>query len=446
MILFKQPRIYDTRSITVEPESITGLETYVGVPSEAVYIEVTTLNVLSEIAVDYSGAIEVALDEQFTEPATVLPRRYSGNLYVRLSGAEVGEVSEYISMTAYNLQPLTINVRGYVAGGLVAPVANEAKDVTPESFEASWSEVRYATWYLVDVATDVAFTNIVIENLEIDGVKTTIEGLDPAVSYYYRARASNSHGTSSNSNIITVMMPTDIVLATKLESAVDIWIGANEDITLNGIDGAEISTTISGIYGVTMLLRSGITHQIWVKGPEGGIIRVHSKAYVGSLQYMNANLRGDITGMPLTRIKLAGGSFEGDVTAPAEQGGKQFYRWEDNAGAMIQRDPTITIVLENAYDIKARYETAPMIIVEDGNGNEVSLDEFISTGGDPSESQSYFAGGLYLEDDLKIAPPAGFEVSLDEATWIGSTSELNILKVTANAQMTVVYVRYVGAE
>ncbi len=443
MILFKQPRIYDPRSITVEPVGITGLETYEGEPSEAVYIEVTTLNVLSKIAVDYSGAIEVALDDQFTEMATVLPRGYSGNLYVRLSGTFAGEISENITMTAYGHRPCIINVHGYVAGNLVAPIAKEATDVTPESFKASWNGVPYEAWYLVDVATDEAFTDIVIEGMKSFELSVAILGLNPAVSYYYRVRAANKYGTSGNSNIITVMMPADIVLEATIGDPVDIWIGANEDIILYGIDGAVISDDIGGIYEDKLLLGSGNIHRVWVQGTEGGIIRVHSKAFVGAIEYMGEGLvMKGITGMPLTRIRLAGGLLEGDVTAPAEQDGKHFYRWEDYTGGLIQHDPTITIAPDTLYDMKARYETAPMIILEDEGGNEVSLDEFFSTGGDPSESQSYYVGGLRLDADLVIEPPAGFEVSLNEEEWVANPNTIVISKATANAGLTQIYVRY----
>jgi hypothetical protein len=88
-----------------------------------------------------------------------------------------------------------------------APVATAATTITASGFAANWDASTGATDYSLDVATDDVFTNMVLgyNNLNVSNVLTyNVTGLTGNTPYYYRVRATNTGGTSANSNVINV--------------------------------------------------------------------------------------------------------------------------------------------------------------------------------------------------------------------------------------------------
>ena len=87
-----------------------------------------------------------------------------------------------------------------------APVAKAATGVTTNAFTANWNSSSGATGYLLDISTDSAFNNYVA-GFQNTGVGTLLSvyigGLSAGTTYYYRVRANNSNGTSSNSATIS---------------------------------------------------------------------------------------------------------------------------------------------------------------------------------------------------------------------------------------------------
>lgn len=87
-----------------------------------------------------------------------------------------------------------------------APTANAATSIMSTSFAANWTASAGATGYYLDVATDVGFTSFVsgYNNKSLGVVLTdNVTGLTCGTTYYYRVRATNSCGTSANSNTRT---------------------------------------------------------------------------------------------------------------------------------------------------------------------------------------------------------------------------------------------------
>ena len=83
-----------------------------------------------------------------------------------------------------------------------APTISSPSSITTTGFTANWAASSGATKYYLDVATDSGFTSLVsgFNNLDAGNVTSyAVTGLSPATTYYYRVRASNSAGTSSNS-------------------------------------------------------------------------------------------------------------------------------------------------------------------------------------------------------------------------------------------------------
>lgn len=89
------------------------------------------------------------------------------------------------------------------------PVASAGTLMTTTTFQANWSAATSATSYRLDVANDIGFTSILgsYNNLNIpSGTLQAVSGLTAGNTYYYRVRAVNASGTSSNSGTITVLL------------------------------------------------------------------------------------------------------------------------------------------------------------------------------------------------------------------------------------------------
>ena len=86
-----------------------------------------------------------------------------------------------------------------------APVAAAATGVTSTGFTANWtapSGTAAIAGYRLDVATDSGFTSFVAgyNDQSVSGTSMGVTGLSSNVPYYYRVRAVNAGGVSSNSN------------------------------------------------------------------------------------------------------------------------------------------------------------------------------------------------------------------------------------------------------
>ena len=92
-------------------------------------------------------------------------------------------------------------------GEPVAPVAINGSAKTGITFVANWLAVEGVTGYYLDVATDVDFTAFVagFNNKDVGKVLSyAVTGLVTGTDYFYRIRAYNEVGASSNSNTISL--------------------------------------------------------------------------------------------------------------------------------------------------------------------------------------------------------------------------------------------------
>ena len=103
-----------------------------------------------------------------------------------------------------------------------APVANAATGVTSNSFTANWSSASGATGYRLDVSTNSAFSTYVAGYQDLDEGNATsgsVSGLKASTTYYYRVRAYNGVGTSTNSATITVTTSSAVILCVGIVNA-----------------------------------------------------------------------------------------------------------------------------------------------------------------------------------------------------------------------------------
>jgi len=85
-----------------------------------------------------------------------------------------------------------------------APIANAATNISDNSFVANWNYSTNATGYYLDVALDNEFGNILANynNLEVGNIN--FYSVNTNENVYYRLRAYNGSGISSNSETISV--------------------------------------------------------------------------------------------------------------------------------------------------------------------------------------------------------------------------------------------------
>ncbi len=140
-----------------------------------------------------------------------------------VSGYQDANVGNFTSKVVSGLTPGTTfyyRVRAANAGGTSgnsgtiavttippAPVADPATSITNTSFVANWEAAPGATGYRLDVSISTNFSSYVsgFQNLNVtNATSRLVTGLTAVKAYFYRVRAYNPSGTSSNSSIITL--------------------------------------------------------------------------------------------------------------------------------------------------------------------------------------------------------------------------------------------------
>jgi hypothetical protein len=102
------------------------------------------------------------------------------------------------------------------------PTVSPATNVTSSGFTANWSNSSGATGYRLDVSTSNTFGSFQpgYQDLDVSNVSSfTVSSLSAATNYFYRVRAYNSAGTSSNSG--TATLTTSPIGVTNVAAAVN---------------------------------------------------------------------------------------------------------------------------------------------------------------------------------------------------------------------------------
>jgi hypothetical protein len=143
--------------------------------------------------------------------------------------------------------------------------ATSVSDRESTSFTANWSASGGATGYYLDVSTSSTFASFVtgFNNLSVSNVVTySVTGLTNGITYYYRVRAVNACGTSTNSNTIEVTVPAPLsagcsisqveadygTVVSSLSGASQTWITRNLGATAIATSATSTTNEQAGCY------------------------------------------------------------------------------------------------------------------------------------------------------------------------------------------------------
>ncbi len=143
-----------------------------------------------------SNNVAAGVNYTFNLPliAPTTPGTYQANFKMKnSSGAEFGD-------------PVWANIVVQIPPAPPAPTALAATSITSGGFNANWTSANGATGYRLDVSTNVTFSSFVsgYQNLDVGNVTNRmVSGLTAGRAYYYRLRAYNAGGNSTNSGVVT---------------------------------------------------------------------------------------------------------------------------------------------------------------------------------------------------------------------------------------------------
>ena len=158
--------------------------------AESYLVDVALDAGFSDLVVGYNGQ-----EVQNTATSLVVTGLEPGRTYYyRVRSKRFGVTSDYSSTISATTTALT------------APVAQAASNQKVYHFMANWQEVAGADKYLLHVATDLAFTNVlsVYDGKPVLGSAHEVTDLDPHTTYYYRLQSKQSTAVSEFSDTITV--------------------------------------------------------------------------------------------------------------------------------------------------------------------------------------------------------------------------------------------------
>lgn len=157
-----------------------------------------------------SYLLDVALNAGFSDLVAGYNGREISNTFLSIvvTGLEPGRPYHYrlrsrgAGATSDYSNPISVTTTS-----LPAPVVQAADNQQVDRFTANWQEATGAGSYLLDVATDPAFTNVLsaYDGKPVLGTSHEVTGLDPYTTYYYRLRSKQSSAVSGFSNpVMTV--------------------------------------------------------------------------------------------------------------------------------------------------------------------------------------------------------------------------------------------------
>lgn len=161
------------------------------------------------------------------------------------------------------------NVITVITQNLDAPIANAATNAESGAFRANWQTVPNAASYLLDVALDTHFSQILpnYNSKPVIGTFADVQALNASTTYYYRVRATGLGAVSQYSNTITVttdLLPAPIADPVSNHKAFEFTANwqAQTDISVYALDVATDAAFTSFVAGYQDKVVLGTSHQV----------------------------------------------------------------------------------------------------------------------------------------------------------------------------------------
>ncbi|MCX6174235.1 MAG: fibronectin type III domain-containing protein [Ignavibacteriales bacterium] len=290
---------FNARSITFDP-----------VATAATSVTQTSFNANWNSSVGATGyKLDVSTDPNFGTFVTGYQNLDVGNVITYSVSTNLSAGSTYYyRLRAYDIDGIT----GYsnVITVMMAPpnpVATAATGMTDLSFNANWNSITGATGYRLDVSTTIGFNAGTFvagfENKDVDNVTAySVTGLSGNSTYYYRIRAYNGSGVSSNSGTITVLTAPAASTATSASTITQTSFSANWDASA-GSTGYRLDVATDAGFGAGTFVTgfqnldvgNVITHSVNTSLLAGTTYYYRVKAYSASGTGSNSNTISLIT-------------------------------------------------------------------------------------------------------------------------------------------------------
>ncbi|NJD89655.1 MAG: hypothetical protein FIB05_16775, partial [Betaproteobacteria bacterium] len=200
--------------------------------------------------------LDVATNDIFTTFVTGFNNKYVNNVTTYSVTGLTGGTTYYYRVRAKNgsgTGPSSSTITVLTLPD--EPTATYATALTNNSFSANWNSSTGATGYKLDVSTVSGFGSFVgiYNDLDVGDVTTySVTGLTGGTNYYYRIRAYNSSGPSSNSNTINSLTlpasPNSTAATSITQTSFDANWDASNGATKYYFDVATTSSFNAGTY------------------------------------------------------------------------------------------------------------------------------------------------------------------------------------------------------
>lgn len=291
----------------------------------------------------------------------------------------------------------------------VAPTAVDPNNFAQTSFDANWNSVVGATGYQLDVAPDAAFNTYVAgfqgKVVAAGSLKQSVTGLTAGTNYFYRVRATNAGGASSNSNVVaTQTVPAAPAFATSTNvgtSSFDINWTASSTATEYFIDVASDPSFVNFIAGYNHK-SVGLLTTTSISGLSAGTpyyLRLQALNSSGTSPNSATKIQYTVTDAPkiLAATNVTSSNFEANWEAASGATGYELHVSSDNFVTQVSGYPKLVSGLidivqglspATIYKYKVRgvndggvsaFSAERPLITANGSGAQVNLPDIDET-------------------------------------------------------------------